>query len=140
MFWCWHQESQPRVTQEMKARAEVIQGDMLWYCIQRIIRMEITCKVFNNESFILIFLRRQNKCKIISILQIKWSGIFQRFFNTHFLWDVVMGGFQLWILLAVERLLKSNRAAFLGSSSKFSKWSWLSYWMKSSNKSSEWKI
>ena len=94
IFWCWHQDNHPRTTQEMTARAELIQGLMLRYCIQNIVRIEMNCKIFSNENFILVCLRRSNKCKIISILQIKWSDILWRYFNTHFLWDIVMGGFQ----------------------------------------------
>ena len=60
--------------QEMIASPEEIQGLKLRYCIQKIgqkiIRMEIDCKILSNEFFILVCLRRSNICKINSILQI----------------------------------------------------------------------
>ena len=108
MCFSWHQLSQPKVTKLSKARAVVIQGEIDLYWAQYTIEQEIICNMWINKVFILILLRIDNRCKIISIWPTKLYGIFRDLFKTHF--GIFCNGsssnFEFYLLL--KRLLKFN--------------------------------
>ena len=108
MCICWHQLSQLKVTKLIKAKAVVIQGEIDLYWAQYTIEQEIICKMLINKFFILILLRMENRCKIISIWPTKLYGIFRDLFKTHF--GIFCNGsssnFEFYLLL--KRLLKFN--------------------------------
>ena len=119
----------------MTAKAEEIQGLRLRYCIQNIVRTEMKLKIFSNEDFILVCLRRSKICKISSILQIKWSVILEGYFNTHFLGFFRMGSSKLECYLL--RRDCSNLGSFSWQVVKVSNWAQFLYWW---NQASFWMV
>ena len=119
----------------MTAKAEEIQGLRLRYCIQNIVRTEMKLKIFSNEDFILVCLRRSKICNIISILQIKWSVILEGYFNTHFLVFFRMGSSKLECYLL--RRDCSNLGSFSWQVVKVSNWAQFLYWW---NQASFWMV